>query len=249
MVLDAVAQVVDEITYGKQQDPEKVNSIEQMAKDAIKRHEGRRQRLYLDGSGYPTIGWGTKLSEQKFKNESDPEFIKLKNKTGLWSDEKMDKALDKKFQLHKQELLRIYDKNLPKGGFKFEELPEDVQAHMFSTAYNLGATGYTSKFKNHFEAIYMGDFPRAAYELRYKDGLSAMKGLESKNSKWWNDVAGDTALERIEKGDESYLKYNRGVDPFNVFLNAKLPDAEPDTKPDKSKVGKQLQEELQKSIV
>jgi len=232
------------------QDPneEKKDPVKELAIDAIKRHEGRQDTLYLDGSGHPTIGYGTKLSDQVFSSEDDPGFLKMKERVGRWSEEKMTEKLHEKYEEHGAELQRIYKEKLPAGGYKFEELPNEVQAHMLSNAYNMGASGYTGKFKNHFEAIYHGDFTRAAYELRYKDGLAALNEQPTRNSKWWNDVAGDTALERIKKGDDSYLKSNRGVDTFNVFLNAKFPEPEPDPTPPKEKVGEQLQQELNKSI-
>ena len=232
------------------QDPneEKKDPVKELAIDAIKRHEGRQDTLYLDGSGHPTIGYGTKLSDQVFDSEDDPSFLKMKEKVGRWSEEKMTEQLHEKYEEHGAELQRIYKEKLPAGGYKFEELPNEVQAHMLSTAYNMGASGYTGKFKNHFEASYHGDFTRAAYELRYKDGLAALNEQPTRNSKWWNDVAGDTAFERIKKGDDSYLTSNRGVDTFNVFLNAKFPEPEPDPTPPKEKVGEQLQQELNKSI-
>jgi lysozyme len=107
-------------------------------KYTLMKDEGFRAKVYLDHLGFPTIGYGTKISELDITKEE----------AERWLDAELDEKEVRLRQIPEYDGLSIVRKNVIR-----------------SMAYQMGVAG-TKKFKNMWRAIARGDFVEAGAQMR-----------------------------------------------------------------------------------
>jgi GH24 family phage-related lysozyme (muramidase) len=107
----------------------------------LKKHEGFRDTVYLDGNGIPTIGYGF----------TDPELVKKGKITQKEADARLTKEIATRYKTLKD--------TLP----NFEKLSDDSKAALISYHFNYPA-GFkdTTKFMKYWNA---GDYQKAINEV------------------------------------------------------------------------------------
>ena len=146
----------------------------------IERHEGKRNSVYVDTKGHPTIGIGFNLdkidAKQKLSNLGI-NINKILNGQSL-TDEQV-------YILFKEDLENaIIDAH--KFLSNFDQQPIEIQTVLIDMSFNLGYTRL-SNFKNFREALLNKNYQLAADEMV--------------NSKWYNQVGNRSKeLESIVRG-------------------------------------------------
>lgn len=107
-------------------------------KYTLMKDEGFRSKVYLDHLGFPTIGYGTKISELDI----------TKVEAERWLDAELDEKEARLRQIPEYDALSIVRKNVIR-----------------SMAYQMGVAG-TKKFKNMWRAIARDDFVEAGAQMR-----------------------------------------------------------------------------------
>ena len=102
------------------------------------RDEGFRSQVYLDHLGFPTIGYGTKISELDVSKEE----------AERWLDAELDEKEERLRRIPQYVHLSITRKNVIR-----------------SMAYQMGVQG-TKNFKKMWEAITVEDYDEAATQMR-----------------------------------------------------------------------------------
>ena len=152
-----------------------------MNKDDIKTWiegwEGRRQQVYLDSAGHPTIGVGFNLDRsdapQKIK-ALGLNYSAVRQGQVTLNDAQIDQLFDADVDR------AIADASMIVANFK--SIPENKQKIVVDMVFNLGAGGF-SGFHNTIKAIENEDWQTAAQEMR--------------DSRWFSQV-GDRAVADVE---------------------------------------------------
>ena len=146
------------------------NEVAQM----IERHEGKRNKVYLDTMGIPTIGIGFNLNRYDAMNRLKGlglDYNKVRNGQQYLTD----KQIYSLFKEDLQEAIQSAMSFLP----NFQEHSAKVQSVIIDMAFNLGS--YRLKqFKNFREALINKDYQTASNEMI--------------NSKWYGQV-GNRSIE------------------------------------------------------
>lgn len=114
----------------------------------LKRREGFRGKVYKDTEGYPTIGYGHKLTADEIKSG--------KYKAGLTKEE-AEELLRKDVVKHDKEAMELAEER----GIEWNLMTEPQQDAMKDMVYQLGK-GSASKFKNTLKAVAEGRYEDAA---------------------------------------------------------------------------------------
>jgi GH24 family phage-related lysozyme (muramidase) len=132
------------------------------------RHEGYRERTYLDSRGIPTIGVGFNLTRHDARE-------KLEDVGANY-----DLVISKKQDLDRNQVLRLlsYDIETARSDARslvrnYDSQPEEVKLIIDDMAFNLGRTRL-SGFKKFISALERNDYKSAAAEM--------------KDSRWFNQV-------------------------------------------------------------
>ena len=102
------------------------------------RDEGFRSKVYLDHLGFPTIGYGTKISELDVSKEE----------AERWLDDELDEKEERLRRIPEFAKLNVARKNVIR-----------------SMAYQMGVQG-TKNFKNMWRAIAIDEYEEAATHMR-----------------------------------------------------------------------------------
>ncbi|MDR2342773.1 MAG: glycoside hydrolase family protein [Campylobacteraceae bacterium] len=116
---------------------------------SIKKHEGLRLTSYICPSGYPTIGYGTKLPLNDFE------------KTQIKSE---DKITEQEAEFLLKHRLENSIKELNKQKPFIAIISENRKRVVYEMAYQLGVQGLL-KFKRFFAALEKNEFKDAAHEM------------------------------------------------------------------------------------
>lgn len=134
----------------------------------IKDHEGYRHKVYNDSLGIPTIGIGFNLTR--------PDAKKILNQVGV----NYEHILSGKTVLTDEQIKEIFKitlsiayKDSKSWITNFDGLPKNIKLAILDLSFNMGINRL-NKFIKTKEAIIVGDYARAAAEL--------------KNSKWASQV-------------------------------------------------------------
>ena len=137
-------------------------------KNMIARHEGKRNKVYNDSLGIPTIGIGFNLN----RNDAREKIESL----GLSYDD----IIDGKVILNDQQIDTLFEYTLEEAqqtasNFvnNFNNLPSSVQSVLIDMAFNLGPNRL-AQFKNFKQALENNNFELAAKEMI--------------DSRWYNQV-------------------------------------------------------------
>jgi len=128
-------------------------------KDLIEKNEGRRDKVYEDTEGHPTIGVGFNLDRADAKEQIEAlglDYDDVRSgKTNL-NDDQINSLLD-------ADVDRAVD--AARGNVEnFDDLSDNRQAAITDMAFNLGSAGL-GKFENMIDAVESGDFEKAADEM------------------------------------------------------------------------------------
>lgn len=136
--------------YTSNADFSKINSrkSEDPSFQEYKRHfinyEGKKNKVYIDSRGFPTVGIGHKFEAGEKRKSSYT-----------------DSEIDQLFKQDLQDAIKISKRVFP----NFDSLPKEVKVKIVSLAFNLGEGGI-SKFKKFRNAIAKRDWKTAAAELK-----------------------------------------------------------------------------------
>ena len=114
---------------------------------STKGYENFRNKVYTDSEGYPTIGYGHKLTQQ--------EILKKIYRNGI-NKKKAD-------ALYKQDMGEIRDRFYGRHP-QYKTYPKNVRTALMDASYNMGPN-FLDKFKNMKAALDRKDYPQAATEL------------------------------------------------------------------------------------
>jgi lysozyme len=152
----------------KEEKQKETNNYLPIVKKMLTLHEGKRNKVYNDTKGIPTIGIGFNLKRSDSKsiiesigaNYSDV----LSGKT-LLTDEQIDKLFDVTLKEAEGIASRVVT--------SFNQQPDNIKAVLVDMAFNLGPNRL-SQFKEFIKAINNKDYKKAAAEMQ--------------NSSWYNQV-------------------------------------------------------------
>jgi GH24 family phage-related lysozyme (muramidase) len=143
-----------------------------MDRDAIKEHiearEGRRDSVYTDTTGHPTIGVGFNLdrSDARAKiTELGLDYDQVRSGKQTLSDTQIDTLLDADVDQATSDAQALVS--------NFDSIPDDKQVVVTDMVFNMGATKF-GKFSDTIDAIENEDWDAAA------DGMQ--------DSKWFGQV-------------------------------------------------------------
>jgi GH24 family phage-related lysozyme (muramidase) len=146
----------------------KQNNYYETAKNLLERHEGKRNKMYLDTKGIPTVGIGFNL-----KRNDAREIIES---LGL----NYNDVLSGRQSLTDQQVYRIFDVNFKEAEQicrnifpTFNNQPDSVKIVLVNMAFNLGEPRFRG-FKKFISAIENKEYQKAAEEM--------------KNSRWYGQV-------------------------------------------------------------
>ena len=128
-------------------------------KNLITKHEGYRNKVYLDSLNIPTIGIGLNLLRPDAKsilNKVGANYSNILNGSETLTDDQVKEV----FQL----CLKIAYNDVKKYVPEFDTLPKNVKLGLIDMSFNLGYTRL-SKFVKTREFIVKGDYKNAANEL------------------------------------------------------------------------------------
>ena len=158
---------------------------ENAAKKMIERHEGKRNEVYKDTVGVPTIGIGYNL------NRSDAR-TKIKALGGNY-----DKIVSGKESLTDEQIYSLFDESFKESesvarsfSANFDDHPEEVRSVLVNMAFNLGPNRLAG-FKKFSKALSAKDYKTAAKEM--------------KSSRWYSQV-GDRSKELVEIMSKAQVK-------------------------------------------
>lgn len=165
-------EVVSAMTEAAEQGSYTVGPEYDAVREKIKEFEGWRPHVYLDGEGYPTQGWGHKLSDETYSSESSAAFRRDWGDEPAWSKEFANTYFEIDLQREYSRLRKTYA--TMKGGverneLEFDQLPLEAREVLLDTAFNMGG-GFGKKFPSMIEALQNGDFHHAGLELMYRKG-------------------------------------------------------------------------------
>lgn len=134
--MDSIGENLEDDVYG-------MDRIEN-----LKRREGFRGKVYKDTEGYPTIGYGHKLTEEEIKKGT--------YKEGL-TKEQAEELLKKDVVKHDNEAKKLSEEK----GIEWNLLTQMQKDALKDMVYQLGK-GSASKFKNTLKAVKEGRYEDAA---------------------------------------------------------------------------------------
>ncbi len=143
----------------------------------VESHEGRRNRVYYDTRGIPTIGVGFNLMRDDALDLLAA--LGYSYEAVLHGHEISDLAIDELFGRTLDEAIATAKHVI---GPAFDSLPDDVQILLVDLAFNLGGKRL-SGFVRFIAAVCVHDWAGAAYELQH--------------SRWYGQV-GRRAIEAVE---------------------------------------------------
>lgn len=169
-------QQIPEKSLSNQQTPEQNNFL-QNTMDMIAQHEGKRNFVYPDSEGIPTIGIGFNLTrpdaKEKIQNLGLNYNDILNKKIGL-----TDEQIEQLFKYTYDEALDIANSFLP----NFETYPDTIKQIIINMSFNMGPNRL-SQFKRFRQALINKDFQKAADEMI--------------DSQWYNQV-GNRSKELVQ---------------------------------------------------
>jgi lysozyme len=143
----------------------------------IERHEGKRNEVYLDTKGIPTIGIGFNLNRNDAKNKIESLGLNYNNvRNG--SQSLTDQQIYSLFKDTLNEAINTAQSFVP----NFNEHPANVQGVIINMAFNLGPNKLAG-FKDFREALLNKDYSTAANEMI--------------DSEWYGQV-GDRSKELVD---------------------------------------------------
>lgn len=146
-------------------------------KDLLERNEGRRDEVYTDTEGHPTVGVGFNLDRDDARSALESiglDYDKVRDGSQKLTDNQIDTLLDRDADT------AIADAHSAVSNF--DELTDGRQIALADMAFNLGGDGL-SGFTNTLAAIQSGDWEQAAQEME--------------NSRWYEQT-GNRAVADIE---------------------------------------------------
>lgn len=158
-------------------DPNTISYDLTKVSEMITRHEGKRNKMYLDTKGIPTVGIGFNLDRKDAKAQLKAlglDYNKVRSGKQLLTN----KQIDSLFKYTLTEAIAVAKSFLS----NFSEHPSHVQEILINMAFNLGPDRF-SGFDNFKAALLKKDYQTAAKEMI--------------NSKWHKQV-GNRAIE-LEK--------------------------------------------------
>ena len=157
---------------------------------------GYKENVYLDTEGYPTIGYGHKLSNERYEKGHLPEEYKNMS----WSE---DEARESFLSDYSEKESRIKAKF---GEQAYNKLPDGAKNILTDLAFNMGATKLFDKFPGFITDMQKGEYQDAAQELRYKNPDEGNMQM----SRWWDQVGGDTTelKNEVRSGNRATSTYD-----------------------------------------
>ena len=110
-------------------------------------YEGFRDKIYKDTQGYPTIGFGHKLTQQEIKSGVFRNGISKQEAMNLYKKQRASIVN------------RFYEKNP-----QYKNAPESTRRGLEDIAYNMGPD-FLSKFPSMKKALDQGDYKEAGKQL------------------------------------------------------------------------------------
>ena len=146
-------------------------------KEWIEGGESRKQQVYLDSAGHPTIGVGFNLDRADASQKIEAlglDYSAVRDGRVSLNDEQIDQLFDADVDRAIADARTIVS--------NFETIPENKQKVVVDMVFNLGAAGF-SGFHKTIEAIENEKWQTAAQEMR--------------NSRWYGQV-GRRAVADVE---------------------------------------------------
>mgnify|MGYP003650510638 CR=1 FL=1 len=163
---------------------------------------GYKKNVYLDTEGYPTIGYGHKLSNVRYEKGDLPEEYKNMS----WSEDESRKSfLSDYFEKESRVKTKF-------GEQAYNKLPDKAKSILIDLAFNMGSTKLFDEFPGFiadmYKGIKTGNYQDAAQELKYKNPDKGNMQM----SNWWDQVGGDTTESKNE-----VRSGNRATSTFDIL--------------------------------
>lgn len=183
----------------------------------IKDFEGFRPRVYLDGKGHPTQGYGHKLSDQKYDSENSRRFHADWGNQPKMEREHADALFEIDLQREYGRLRTNYSNN--KGGpirddLTFEQLPIEAREVLLDMAFN-GGGHFGTKFPSMFSSLRNGDFHKAGLEMMYRNGndvLYHQDEVEGRTRAFTSYFIGNNGPDRYAEGKRNIFQDPSGAE-------------------------------------
>ena len=155
--------------------------------------EGYKEKVYDDGEGNLTVGWGHKLSDKEKKKYPEGYIFKGSEEQGIletWFAEDTNKA----YNAARTQVSQLKNPT------------QELVNSFASVNFQLGTSWYKgeAKFNDAWKAMKAGDFTKASKELFWKN--------DTTHSKWYDQTPG-----RVENFARSLLIHDVTVDKREIF--------------------------------